>query len=186
MFMKIANSQGMVVGEGIDLLLVTLEKMLQLGAPNVHDKEGFSKAHYDIMFAVYGSVQIDDEGRKMLTENDVIRVMTTLAKYKYTQITNYDELSLKVKQDIYAGRGVEPTPQQLGQNQDAKQLSFKGQDKWGKYILHIPGGYDMRMARRFNAMIRNYCESNGINQTEDQWGKWDYPIWKYFNNILTA
>lgn len=118
-----------VQGPAVDTLIDTVHMMFTRGAPTEWDYTGFNKQDYGnpILQQLYGTSR-----GSAISIPVVVDAMRLLAKYKKTQLSNYDQLAIDLSKAINTVTGLSAPTGSTG-----NIITYVGQE-YGSLVFHIP------------------------------------------------
>lgn len=161
------NNESLVSGPGITLLKRTFENMFERGAPVQDDFTGFNKIHYRSYQAITSDPKYHEQAIPVAMANNILSI---LARYQNTQITDYGRIKQLVEKDIKDSLKIEDSKEIVIHADAARQ--------YGKIKVYIPGGLDKKIVTKIKNLI---IEKKKLVKVRDNYGAMQYPVFKYFN-----
>jgi hypothetical protein len=178
-----SSSNGIVVvnGPAIQKLIEVVKQMYFRGAPMEENDYGFNKGDYVFVTRYMDSMRLNDE----LPSNLVVSFIRLLKKYKTTQLpslgydydSEYEEVK-KALRESQKSSGVDDFS-----DSDEKIIIDHGNSSYGKVLVVFPSQPNPRKA---NAIVRKYCDEKGMQQEVNNFGKYDYPMYKVYQASKTV
>lgn len=161
------NNDSLVSGPGITLLKKTFEHMFERGAPVQDDFTGFNKIHYRSYLTITSDPKYSQSSIPVSMANGILSI---LARYQNTQITDYKRIKELVEKDIKDSLKIEDSKEIVVYTDAARQ--------YGKIKVYVPGGIDKKITTKIKNLI---VEKKKLVKVRDNYGAMQYPVFKYFN-----
>lgn len=161
------NNDSLVSGPGITLLKKTFEHMFERGAPVQDDFTGFNKIHYRSYLTITSDPKYSQSSIPVSMANGILSI---LARYQNTQITDYKRIKELVEKDIKDSLKIEDSKEIVVYTDAARQ--------YGKIKVYVPGGIDKKIITKIKNLI---VEKKKLVKVRDNYGAMQYPVFKYFN-----
>ena len=123
-------SEQTIKGDAVAQLIGAVNDMMGRGAPVQFDSLGFNKTDYNSAH-IHSILSYPESNMTEIPISLASNVLRILAKYKNTQLQNYDAVYQGISELINAklNPGVQVT--------DDKKVLFLGKNQWGKLLLYI-------------------------------------------------
>jgi superfamily II DNA or RNA helicase len=167
------NDNEYVSGPGIEQLVSIGFDMYHRGAPTEFDNQGFNKGDFTSFISMMGQLERDS-----IPASLAIRLLNMLAKYKNTQVQNYDSIYKLVQQDFAK---LKSHVDHAGQTSSANKVIVYPQKEYNKNKVYIPIALDRSSVIKINVEIDGYFSSINQQKEVDSFGKFGYPRWKVFS-----